>query len=78
MRRRVNAAWRKRGAGDAIVFWGEDKVKRRLSWAQLYTLVARLAEAMRAMGVEAGDRVAGSKRASLSSKSDPGKAASAP
>ena len=50
---------RRQDHGDAIVFWGEDKVKRRLSHGQLYQLVARLAAAMKAMGVEAGDRVAG-------------------
>ncbi len=50
---------RRQDHGDAIVFWGENKVKRRLSHGQLYTLVARLAEAMKAMGVVAGDRVAG-------------------
>ncbi|HIJ62434.1 MAG TPA: acetoacetate--CoA ligase [Rhodospirillaceae bacterium] len=50
---------RRQDHGDAVVFWGEDKVKRRLSHGQLYQLVARLASAMRAMGVVAGDRVAG-------------------
>ncbi|HLN24684.1 MAG TPA: acetoacetate--CoA ligase [Patescibacteria group bacterium] len=50
---------RRQDGGDAIVFWGEDKVKRRLSHAQLYTLVSKLAEAMQAMGVRVGDRVAG-------------------
>lgn len=50
---------RRQDHGDAIVFWGEDKVKRRLSHGQLYQLVARLAAAMKAMGVVAGDRVAG-------------------
>jgi len=44
--------------GDALVFWGEDRVKRRLSYRQLNRLVASLAAAMRAMGVTAGDRVA--------------------
>ena len=34
---------RRQDHGDAIVFWGENKVKRRLSHGQLYTLVARLA-----------------------------------
>jgi acetoacetyl-CoA synthetase len=46
-------------ATDAIVFWGEDKVKRRVSWRQLYDLVSRLTQALRAMGVKPGDRVAG-------------------
>ncbi|OIQ94521.1 acetyl-coenzyme A synthetase [mine drainage metagenome] len=50
---------RRHDDGDAIVFWGEDKVKRRLSHGQLHRLVARLAGAMRAMGLKAGDRVAG-------------------
>jgi acetoacetyl-CoA synthetase len=50
---------RRRGDGDALVFWGEDKVKRRLSHDQLYGLVARLAAAMRGQGIVAGDRVAG-------------------
>ncbi|MER0239588.1 acetoacetate--CoA ligase [Fulvimarina sp. MAC8] len=48
----------KRGSEDAIVFRGEDKVKRRLSWDELHALVSRLAQAMRAAGVTKGDRVA--------------------
>jgi acetoacetyl-CoA synthetase len=50
---------RQRDDGDALVFWGEDRVKRRMSRAELYDLVSRLAAAMRAMGVKPGDRVAG-------------------
>src|SRR5512134_1045814 len=49
----------RRDAGDAIVFWGEDKVKRRVSHAELRALVARLADALRAAGVASGDRVGG-------------------
>ncbi|MFT4175007.1 MAG: AMP-binding protein [Rhodocyclaceae bacterium] len=49
---------RQRGPGDAIVFRGEDKVARRLSHDSLHAEVARLAAALRAQGVEAGDRVA--------------------
>jgi acetoacetyl-CoA synthetase len=44
--------------GDAIVFWGEDRLKRRIGRRNLYRRVARLAAAMRADGVQAGDRVA--------------------
>ena len=44
--------------GDVLVFWGEDKVKRRVSHAELYTAVAQTAAALRAMGVVKGDRVA--------------------
>ena len=48
----------KTGSEDAIVFRGEDKVKRRLSWDELHVLVSKLAEAMRSAGVTKGDRVA--------------------
>jgi len=50
---------RRRDRGDAIVFRGEDKVRRRLSHGELYDLVSRLAQAMQAAGVKPGDRVAG-------------------
>ena len=46
-------------SADALVFWGEDKLKRRLSHAELYASVSRVAQALRACGVGAGDRVAG-------------------
>ena len=45
--------------GDAMVFWGEDKLKRRVSHAELYDAVSRTAQALRAAGVGAGDRVSG-------------------
>jgi len=50
---------RRRDKGDAVVFWGEDKVKRRLSHGEFYDLVSRLAQGLAVEGVEAGDRVAG-------------------
>jgi acetoacetyl-CoA synthetase len=43
----------------ALSFWGEDRVKRQLSRRQLYDLVSRLAQALAALGVGKGDRVAG-------------------
>ena len=45
--------------GTAIIFWGEDKVKSRVTFAELQHEVSRLAQALRASGVKAGDRVAG-------------------
>src|ERR1700730_2371887 len=44
---------------DALVFRGEDKRKDRLSFAQLSALVSRLQQALKALGVGVGDRVAG-------------------
>ncbi|WP_018181114.1 acetoacetate--CoA ligase [Kaistia granuli] len=49
---------RKTGDGDALVFWGEERVKRRLSWDALHALVSRLQQALVAAGVGPGDRVA--------------------
>ncbi len=48
-----------RDAGEALVFWGEDKVKRRLSQAELHGEVARFQQFLIAAGVGEGDRVAG-------------------
>ncbi|MDP1633848.1 MAG: AMP-binding protein, partial [Gallionellaceae bacterium] len=49
---------RSHDTADALVFWGEDKVKGRASHAELYRAVAQTAAALRAMGVRKGDRVA--------------------
>src|SRR5690606_5253679 len=46
------------GPDDAIVFRGEDKVEKRLSWDELHALVSRLQQALAKTGVKAGDRVA--------------------
>ncbi len=43
----------------AIIFWGENKVRRSLSYKQLYQQVAQLAGALKSTGVSKGDRVAG-------------------
>jgi len=50
---------RRRDQGDAIVFWGEERIRRRLSHRNLYDLVSRTAQALADMGVKKGDRVAG-------------------
>ncbi|NMG40787.1 acetoacetate--CoA ligase [Chelativorans sp. ZYF759] len=46
------------GSGDAIVFRGEDKVARRVSWDELRGLVSKLQQWLRDQGVKPGDRVA--------------------
>ncbi|MEP7329404.1 MAG: acetoacetate--CoA ligase [Betaproteobacteria bacterium] len=43
---------------DAFVFWGEDKINRTLSHAQVHALVARTVGALAAQGIGVGDRVA--------------------
>ena len=43
----------------AIIFRGEDKVERTLSYGELYHQVSVLAQAMGSQGIGAGDRVAG-------------------
>lgn len=50
---------RRRDDGDAVVFWGEDKVKIRLSHNELYNAVSSLRQYLIAQGVREGDRVAG-------------------
>jgi len=49
---------RNRNDSEAIVFWGEDKVCRRLSGRELYDQVSRVAQALETMGIREGDRVA--------------------
>ncbi|MBC8312530.1 MAG: acetoacetate--CoA ligase [Candidatus Marinimicrobia bacterium] len=43
----------------AIKFYGEDRVYRELTYSQLYIEVEKFASALRKMGVQKGDRVAG-------------------
>ena len=50
---------RRRDEHDAMVFHGEDKVRRRMSWRELYDAVSRLAQALTAAGIKPGDRIAG-------------------
>ncbi|WP_105429249.1 acetoacetate--CoA ligase [Neorhizobium sp. T6_25] len=46
------------GAGDALIFRGEDKVGYRWSWDKLRAEVSRLQQAFRVLGIEKGDRIA--------------------
>ncbi|HET8609630.1 MAG TPA: acetoacetate--CoA ligase [Burkholderiales bacterium] len=50
---------RRRDDGIALTFRGEDRVTGRITYAELYSEVSRLAQALRAAGVTTGDRVAG-------------------
>ena len=49
---------RRRDGSPALIFRGEDKVRRELSWLDLHEAVSRMAQAMRGMGLAEGDRVA--------------------
>ncbi|MCP5154717.1 MAG: acetoacetate--CoA ligase [Ectothiorhodospiraceae bacterium] len=50
---------RRRDEATAMVFRGEDRVERTLTFAQVHAEVSRLAGALRAAGIGVGDRVAG-------------------
>ena len=49
---------RRADGGEAIVFRGEDKAERRLTFVELNALVSRLQQALKAAGIGRGDRVA--------------------
>lgn len=42
----------------AIIFWGEDSVRRTITYAELYEQVRRTAAGLKKLGVKKGDRVA--------------------
>ena len=50
---------RKRGGDIAIVFRGEDKSTRKLSWDDLYQQTAAVASVLKEAGIKSGDRVVG-------------------
>jgi acetoacetyl-CoA synthetase len=49
---------RRRDRAIALVFWSEERLKTTVTYAELYSEVSRLAQALRAAGVKPGDRVA--------------------
>ena len=49
---------KKHDSSEAMIFWGEDKVKRKVTWAELNNQVSRCAQGLKAAGVRQGDRVA--------------------
>ncbi len=46
-------------ASTALIFQGEDKVRDQMTWSQLEQAVSRTAQALAAIGIGKGDRVAG-------------------
>ena len=50
---------RRRDSEAALIFHGEDRVRRELSFSGLYAQVSQLAQFLAAAGIEPGDRVAG-------------------
>ena len=50
---------KRRDRSAAIVFWSEERLKTSVTYAELYSEVSRLAQALRDAGIKPGDRVAG-------------------
>ncbi len=50
---------RRRDDSVALIFYGEDRVRRSVSFSELYDSVSRLARALQAAGIRPGDRVSG-------------------
>lgn len=49
---------RRRDEETALVFWGEDQVKRKLSFKNLYDQVSQVVQYFKSIGIQKGDRVA--------------------
>jgi acetoacetyl-CoA synthetase len=49
---------RRRDRATALVFWSEERLKTTVTYAELYSEVSRLAQALQAAGLKPGDRVA--------------------
>jgi acetoacetyl-CoA synthetase len=50
---------RRRDDDIGMVFWGENKVRRKLTFREVHEQVSATVQALRALGVQPGDRVAG-------------------
>ena len=49
---------RRNDDADSVVFWGEDVVKKRISWKELQIIVGKVASGLKKQGIKKGDRVA--------------------
>lgn len=49
----------RRDDADALVFWGENQIKKRFSYRELYELVAKTALALKDLGIKQGDVIGG-------------------
>lgn len=54
----IERTFKSRTDADAIIFWGEDKLRKRLTYRELDEQVSLWQQAMRDMGIGKGDRVA--------------------
>ncbi len=50
---------KRRDGADAIIFWGENKVRKQIPFKDLHESVSRLSQAYLSAGIEPGDRIAG-------------------
>ncbi|MBM3435528.1 MAG: acetoacetate--CoA ligase, partial [Bacteroidetes bacterium] len=49
---------RRRDGHTALIFWGEDVVRRQITYADLYEQVTRVAASFKKLGLKKGDRIA--------------------
>ena len=50
---------KRRDDGPAIIFWGEEKVRKILTWEELYNSVVKTANALKRTGIGKGDIIGG-------------------
>ncbi|MBR1735208.1 MAG: AMP-binding protein, partial [Alphaproteobacteria bacterium] len=50
---------KRRDDAPALIFWGEEKVRKIYTWKELYEAVARTAAALKSLGVKRGDIIGG-------------------
>ena len=54
----LKICWKKNTHDTAIIFWSEDKIRKKMSWLELKSQVSAVANFLKTKGIKSGDRVA--------------------